>query len=150
MRVLNVIVATCIFATVSGCGAPDSPDTQVREAIDAMEIAAEERDVSGLTEHISSQFRDANGRDGKELTQYVRGYFIANQSIHLLTRVSSIEFPTSTEANAKVTVAMVGREAAESNAWNLAGEIYDFDVTFMREDDEWKVTYAKWRGSSAR
>ena len=30
------------------------------------------------------------------------------------------------------------------------GEIYDFDVTFMCQGDEWKVTYAKWRGSGAR
>jgi len=43
-----------------------------------------------------------------------------------------------------VTVGMVGREAAEAEAWDLAAEIHDFDVTFMREDGEWKVTHAKW------
>jgi hypothetical protein len=145
MRPLKVVAALLLLAALLGCGDADSPEAQVRKTIDAMEHAAEERDVGGVTEHVSAQFRDAYGRDGTELSQYVRGYFIANQSIHLLTRIENIEFPTSDEARAKITVAMVGREADESDAWNLAGEIYDFDVVFMREDDEWKVTYAKWR-----
>jgi hypothetical protein len=145
MHLPKLIAALSLMTALTGCGDDENPEKQVRKTIDAMEQAAEARDVSGLTDHISGQFRDADGRDGKELSQYVRGYFIANQSIHLLTRIGSIEFPTQEEAKVKVTVAMVGRDADAANAWNLAGEIHDFDVTFIREDDEWKVTYAKWR-----
>jgi hypothetical protein len=145
MRTLRCFVACLVLATLVACGDSDSPETQVRKTIEAMENAAEERDVSGVVEHVSAQFQDGYGRDGKEFSQYIRGYFIANQSIHLLTRINSIEFPTQDEARAKVTVAMVSREADESASWNLGGDIYDFDVVFMREDGEWKVTYAKWR-----
>lgn len=141
MRLPNLIAIVCIPAAIIACSEAESPEAQVRKSIDAIEKAAEERDVRGVTEHVSQQFRDAHGRDPKELSQYVRGYFIANQSIYLLTRINSVEFPTPDEARARVTVAMVGREAEESDAWNLAGEIHDFDVTFMREDDEWKVSY---------
>lgn len=136
-------VPICGASLLAACSAPDTPDTQVRKAIDAIEQAAEARDLSGVTDHVSEHFRDAEERDLQALAQYVRGYFIVNQSIHLLTRIESIEFPTPDEARAEVTVAMVGREAAASDAWNLAGQIYDFDVTFMREDDEWKVTYVE-------
>jgi len=138
-------IALATALSLAGCGDSQSPEAQVRETIDAMEHAAEERSVSGVAEHISAQFRDANSRDANELSQYIRGYFITNQSIHLLTRISNLEFPTPDEARAQITVAMVGREADAANAWNLAGEIYDFDVTFRREDDEWKVTYARWK-----
>lgn len=142
-------LALLAIAMLVACGSDGTPEAQVRRTIEAMERAAEERDVGELTQHISPQFRDAYGRDAKELSQYVRGYFIANQSIHLLTRISELEFPTQDEATAKITVAMVSREADETNAWNLGGDVYDFDVTFMREGDEWKVTYAKWRSSSS-
>jgi len=141
---LKLFAASIAFAFLAACGDSDSPEAQVRATIDAIEHAAEERDVGGVADHVSEQFRDSYGQDGKELSRYIRGYFIANQSIHLLTRIGNIEFPTSEEARVKVTVAMVGREAAEANAWNLAGEIHDFDVVLRREDDEWKVTYAKW------
>ena len=141
MRVLHLIAMAGIATAIVACTDASTPEARVRQAIEAIEKAAEARDVGGVTEHLSGQFRDADGRDTKELTQYVRGYFIANQSIHLLTRINSVEFPTTDEARAQITVAMVGREADESNAWNLAGDVYDFDVTFMREDDAWKVTY---------
>lgn len=141
----NYIAAVvCALACLAGCSDPESPEAQVRATLASIEEAAEARDVDGVMEHVSDQFRDAYGRSGAELANYVRGFFILNQSIHLLSRIDTIEFPTTEEARAKVTVGMVGREAAESNAWDLAAEVRDFDVTFMREDGEWKVTHAKW------
>jgi hypothetical protein len=144
MRTYITALSTLLLTGLVGCGDSSSPEAQVRATIAAIEEAAEARDIRDVMEHVSDQFRDGYGRDGKELSGYVRGYFIANQSIHLLSRIESIEFPTQEEARAKVTVGMVGREAADSNAWNLAAEIHDFDVTLMLENGEWKVTHAKW------
>ena len=144
---LKTVVAVALSLTGVGCVGSDSPEAHVRATIDAMEIAAEERDVGDLMEHVSAEFRDAQGRGAKELSQYIRGYFIANQSIHLLTRVDRIEFPTTEEARAQVTVGMVGRDAG-ADAWSLAAEVHDFDVTFMLDDGEWKVTYARVRSGA--
>ena len=139
--VFGIYIVVCLI----GCGGADAPEAQVRAMIAEIETAAEARDVGDLMNHVSDQFRDHQGREAKELAQYIRGYFIANQSVHLLTRIESIEFPTQDEARAKVTVGMLGREAADS--WDLAAEVRDFDVTFMREDGEWKVTYARARSN---
>lgn len=144
-RPARLALLVCIAAALGGCSDADSPEQRVRKSIDAIEKAAEERDVGAVAEHVSEQFRDAYGRGPEELTRYLRGYFIANQSIHLLTRINSIEFPIPDEARVQVTVAMVGREADQADAWNLAGEIREFDVIFRRDDDEWKVTYVELR-----
>jgi hypothetical protein len=77
----------------------------------------------------------------QEMARYVRGYFIANQSIHLLTRVEDIEFPTDGEARAKVLVGMVGR--ADDDKWDLAADLYEFKIALRREDDQWKVSFAQ-------
>jgi hypothetical protein len=139
MRPLLVLLTSLALA---GCADSDSPEAQVRGVIAAIETAAEARDVGDVMAHVSSQFTDSYGRDGRQLAQYVRGYFIANQSIHLLTRIDGIEFPTQDEARVKVTVGMLGRDAAD--AWDLAAEIREIDVTLMREDGQWRVTYARW------
>ena len=131
-------------AALSGCGDADSPEQQVRAVISAIEVAAEERDVSGLMQHVSKNYRDGDGNGPDDASRYVRGYFIANQSIHLLTRVEEVQFLSSEEARANVLVGMVGREAAASGAWDLAADLYEFDVALLREGDEWKVTYARW------
>lgn len=127
---------------VAACSKPDSPETQVREVISRMEIAAEARDVGDFMESIAKDFRGRSGEGPEELRRYVQGYFIANQSIHLLSRIESIEFPHPDEARVRVTVGMAGREAGAADAWNLATDIQTFDAALRQEDDEWKVIYA--------
>ena len=86
-----------------------SPEQQVRSVIDSMELAAEARDVGDLMEHVSAAYRSADGQDRGGTSRYVRGYFVANQSIHLLTRIESLEFPAPDEARVKLQVGMAGR-----------------------------------------
>ena len=100
-----------------------------------MELAAEARDVGNLMEHISANYRDAQGQDGTEASRYVRGYFIANQSVHLLTRIESLEFPSADEARVKLQVGMAGRGDEQGSA-GLTADLFNFDVALVREDGE--------------
>ena len=131
-------------ALSSGCGAPDSPEAQVRAVVREAEDAAEARDASRLFELIAPDYRDPRGLGADELRRYLRGWLIAHQSVRLLTRVESIEFPAEDLARLSVTVGMVGREAG-GEAWDLAADVYDLDVTLAREDSEWRVIRAEWR-----
>jgi hypothetical protein len=127
------------FVVLAACGDKDSPEQQVRAVIEQMEQAAESRSVGDLKAHLSADYRDANGMDAEEAARYARGYFIANQSIHLLTRIEELTFPTDGEARAQVLVGMLGRDAADR--WDLAAELHTFQIALRREDDEWKVTF---------
>ena len=129
---------------LTACSDDGSPEQQVRAVIESMEVAAEARDVGDLMEHISASYRDAQGQDRTEASRYARGYFIANQSVHLLTRVESLEFPAPDEARVKLQVGMAGRAGAPGQA-GLSADLYDFDLALVREDGEWKVSYADWR-----
>ena len=137
------LLAAC--AVLTACGDADSPEQQVRQVIDKMETAAEGRDVGELVEHLSSEYRDVNGMSADEAGRYARGYFVANQSIHLLTRVEQIEFPLPDEARARVLVGMVGRDADAASNWDLAADLYEFKLALRQEDGEWKISFAEWK-----
>lgn len=141
----RLAIAWLAMLMLSGCSEPDAPQVQVRKALEELETAAENRDASAFREGISDAYRDREGRDAAEIISLVRGYFVLNQSIHLLTRIEHIDFPTPSEAQAKVAVGMVGADAEAGSAWNLAAQVHDFDVTLRREDDAWRVIYAEWR-----
>lgn len=141
----NVIIVGLLAAQLSACGDPQSPEQQVRAVIDQMEMAAESRDVGDVVGLLSPGYRDAFANDREEVGQRVRGYFVLNQSIHLLTRIQDITFPSEDEARASVLVGMVGRDADAANAWQLAADLYEFDLALLREDGEWKVSWAEWR-----
>jgi len=133
----------CLWLT--GCGgADDSPDSQVRAVIAAAERAAESRDVGDLMALVAADFRTDRGEGPEELRRYLRGYFIANQSIRLVTRIERLEFPGPDVAELEVSVGSLGREAG-GEAWDLAVDVRSFDVTLMREGGEWRVTRAAWR-----
>lgn len=131
------------LAALAACGGADSPEQQVRAVIDQMEVAAEKRDVGDVTEHLSEDFHGSSGMRPEEVARYLRGYFIANQSIHLLTRVEHLEFPTDGEARAQVVVGMLGREAAAADQWDLAADLHTFKIALRREADDWKVTFVE-------
>lgn len=137
----RLLVAGGAGLFLAGCGSADPPEVQVRAVIDAAEVAAEARDVSALMDLVSPDYKDTDGRQAEELSRYLRGYFIANQSIHLLTRVESIEFPATGVAEVALTVGMVGREAEGQSAWDLAADIYRIDLTLMDDEGDWRVTH---------
>lgn len=139
-RVLPLVA----LAALASCGDADSPEQQVREVIDEMETAAESRDVGDFVEHLSAEYRDENGKSPDEAARYARGYFIANQSIHLLTRIEQIEFPLPDEARVRVLVGMVGRDGDATSRWDLAADLYEFKLALRQEDGKWKVTFAEW------
>jgi hypothetical protein len=131
-------------AMLGGCQQRGTPEAQVRAVIAAGEQAAEARDLSGVLEHVSPAFRDEHGGGRDELKQTLRGYFVTHQSIALLTRIDSVEFPYRDLARVRVTVGTLGREAAGATALEFATDINEIVLELKLEDDEWKVVRAAW------
>ena len=146
MQCLSPARSPCFWvalALLTACSDGASPEQQVRAVIDSMEVAAEARDVGDLMEHLSDNYRDAQGQDRQQAALYARGYFISNQSVHLLTRIESLEFPAPDEARVKLQVGMAGR-GGETGSGGLSADLHDFDLVLVREGSEWKVSYADW------
>lgn len=143
---LTVIAGAWLHATamLGGCAQSGTPEAQVRAVIAAGEQAAEARDLSGLLAHVSPAFLDEHGGGQDELKQVLRGYFVIHQSIALLTRIDSVEFPYRDLARVRLTVGTLGREAAGAAAFEFATDINEIVLELQLEDDEWKVIRAAW------
>ncbi len=146
---LTVIAGAWLHATamLGGCARSDTPEAQVRAVIAAGEQAAEARDLSGLLAHVSPAFLDEHGGGQDELKQVLRGYFVTHQSIALLTRIDSVEFPYRDLARVRLTVGTLGREAAGATAFEFATDINEIVLELKLEDDEWKVVRAAWQST---
>jgi hypothetical protein len=128
-------------ALLQGCAKERSPEARIRAVIETAEQAAEARDSSDVLALMSPQFREAGGLDRNGVGQYLRAYFLAHPSIHLLTRVESIEFPAPDLGRARVTVGLVGRESGAT--LDLATEVHRFDLQFELQEGDWRLTYGK-------
>jgi hypothetical protein len=139
----TVLFLFCI--ALAACGRGSTPETEIRAMVAAAEEAAESRDASALLALVAPDYQDGRGYNAEELGRYVRGYLIAHQSIHLLTRIDEIEILGPDLARLKTTVGMLGRESVATSSWDLAGEVYEFDLSLAREGDDWRVVRASWQ-----
>ena len=106
------------------------------------EHAAEQRDAGALMRLVSAQYSDDDGRDAETLEKYVRGYLLLHPSVHLLTRIESIDFPYRDMARVHVTVGSLATEAGESASFDLAADVQELDIEVVNEDGHWRVRRA--------
>jgi hypothetical protein len=130
---------------LAGCGGGgDSPEAMLRQSIDALQHAAEERSLSGFMAHISENYMDEGGRTRKDVRALAQLQFIRNPNIHTFKVVHD---PTLTDdRNARVTVlaALAGRPIDGASALTgLRAELMRFDLDFVLEDS-WRITSARW------
>ena len=149
VRGLFRLVAAILAAAgvLGGCGPGGTPDAQVRGVIAAGEAAAERRDLAGILEHVSPAFRDRDGGDRDDLRQYLRGYLMTHQSVHLVTRIERVEFPYRDYARAEIKVGMLGRDATGTDSLELAADVQDVVLELQLEDDAWRVVRAAWQST---
>jgi hypothetical protein len=140
---IATLLVLCI--ALAACGRDATPEAGIRALVAAAEEAAESRDASALLALIAPDYQDGRGNNAEELGRYVRGYLIAHQSIHLLTRIDEIEILGQDLARLKATVGMLGRESTATSFRDLAGEVYEFDFRLAREGGDWRVVRASWR-----
>lgn len=138
-RATAIAIVTLLLAA---CGHTASPEQQVRTVIAAAEDAAEARDLSALMDLVSPHYEDEQGRTRAELQRYVHGYLIANQSIHLITRIDGVEFPYRDMARVELTLGSLGRDA-DAATLDLAADVERLVVELQLEDEEWKVARAR-------
>lgn len=70
---------------------------------------------------------------------------MAHQTVRLISRVDSIELEGTELARVAVTVGKLGRDAASDSAWDLAGDVWRFDLMLARESGSWRVIRAGWQ-----
>jgi hypothetical protein len=138
------IVVSAPLLMAAACGGA-SPEEQIRALVAAAEEGAEARDLSDVMALVSERYVDAQGQDKTAVRDVVGGYFLINQSIHLLTRIDDVKFPSDAIATARVTVGMLGQQDDAAGDWSLAADVYEFDLRFLREGDEWRLQSASWR-----
>ena len=144
------VAAFIVALGLAACGKGPSPEDEIRGVVAEAEQAAEARDAFALHALVADDYRDGRGNDAREIRRYVHGYLLAHQSVNLLVRIEDIGFPAKDLSRLRATVAMVGRDAEAAAAWDLAADVYEFDVTLAREEGDWRVIRADWQPALGR
>lgn len=133
-----------LAAALGGCAGSD-PETQIRAVLAAAEEAAEARDGGFFADLIDASYRDARGNDREEIVRALRGYFLANQRVEVVSRVDEVVVEGEDAARATVHAGLVGQRAGASLLDGLDAELYRFELELVSENGEWRIIGARWR-----
>jgi hypothetical protein len=126
---------------------PRGAEAQLRATVAAAERAAEAKNLGAVKALISQRYADDRGQDREAIEGILTLTFLRNQTIHLLTRVDSIELPEPRRAQIRIFVAMAGGPlSSAADLLRMRANLYRFDLDLEDEDGgDWKVTSAEWR-----
>ena len=145
----SFLLLIMLLLALVACSENQTPEQQVRQFIATGKAAAEERDVIALSELISEQYGDPSRRDRRALIGLTTGYFLRHKNIHLFTQIDEITFPVTDVAKVKLYVAMAGTPVSGAQALiDLRADLYQFDLTLLKEGDEWRLQNASWHRAS--
>lgn len=132
----------CLLLIVAACGdSPGTPEDALREWVAQGEIAAEEKDRSGLLSMISESYGDSRGNDREQIGDLLRIYFFRQNSIALLTSIDSIKVSGETAATVAVTIGMAG---TKDSTLGISADAYKFEFELAKLNDDWLLIGARW------
>ncbi len=128
-----------MLLALAGCGPSSAPEEEIRALVDEAESAAESRDASELRDLVADDYDDAAGRNAADVRNLLHAWLVAHPSVSLLVRIDSIELEGTELARVRVTIGMLGREAAGESDWDLAADIERLDIRLARDGGDWRV-----------
>jgi hypothetical protein len=143
MRRLLVPTLTALLgAAAAGCG-PNDPQAELRDLIAAAETAAEARDTGFFRDTISASYADRRGQRRDDVVNVIRGMFLTNATIEVITRIETIELAGTDAAKVKLQAALVGKREG-ATFFDVDGDLDRIELELVRESGDWRVISADW------
>lgn len=133
---------------LAACSAPVSPEQRVREFIAETEVLVENREFAGVVDRIAGDYLDAQGNDKLKAAAFLRGFYLRNKSVHLLTRIDSIALPSPERALATVYVAIAKRPFDNVSTFPDA-DIFRLEIALAEDGDSYEILQTRWRRANA-
>jgi hypothetical protein len=133
---------------VAGCAASD-PENALRARIAAAAAAAEARDTGFFRDLIAPGFQDQRGNDRQSLVNMIRGQFLINQRVEVISRIESITILGDDAARTVIAAGLVGASGKPLALGGISADLYRIRLEWVRNGKDWQVIGARWSGLGA-
>jgi hypothetical protein len=141
-RLLVPILSALLGAAAGGCGSSD-PEAELRNFIAAAETAAEARDTGFFRDAISASYADRRGQRRDDVINVIRGIFLTNATVEVITRIEAIELAGTDAAKVKLQAALIGKREGAA-LFDVDGDLDRIELELVKEGGDWRVISADW------
>jgi hypothetical protein len=138
----NRVVLAMLVLPLLACS-PQEPEAALRNLLAAAETAAEARDTGFFRSLIAAEYVGPGGQSKDELIDRLRGYFLLNSSVEVLSFVEKVELTADSAAQVVVRAAVLGRGRAGAPL-GLDADFYRIELELVRQGSDWRIIGADW------
>ena len=135
-----ILIFSCSILVACGGEAVD-PEDELRQWVATMEVAAEEKDRSGMMDGISENYADGRGNTRKDIGDRLLVVFLRQQPVAIVSTIDEITVIGGSAAKLDLTVVMAG---TNSGVFGLSADAYRFALELEKESDDWMLIGARW------
>jgi len=143
-RVATILIIFAVAVVFIGCS-KETEESKVKKVITEIQAAGEEKEVKKIMAHISKTYNDPRGYNYEGIHGLLLGYFFRYPKIsaYIANLEVSVEGAT---AKARFEAMLTSSDKTGSIKDIIPQElgVWYFDVTLVKESNEWKVTSAQW------
>ena len=153
-KILIIIISILLFLSLAGCLTSSTDEIQIKQIAENIEEAIEKKDVDLFMENISHNYSDT---DGGTYDNHINGLpeeiFLnieeAEDLVDIFSSILKIEAKvtipesdlviTDIYASGKMTIKISLKACAWILCTTLYNENIEYNVDFIKEDDDWKI-----------
>jgi hypothetical protein len=142
---LGLSALITILLLSPACKKPVSEEDRIKAMINETADLAEAKDIKGVLEHISKDYKDPEGNDRNAVKGLLFVYFQQYEKVGLFVRDIQVTVEGD-EAEARVKVILTGGEDPETigDVVPASAGGYLIDIKLVNEDGEWMVVRGTW------
>jgi hypothetical protein len=141
---ISMISLSIMFFFLSGCGKKTEEDLLL-ETVSQMGSFAEDRNLTGVLEYLSPNYKDEEDRNSSDIADLIDQYLghYKGIAINLLaSKVISLKLPNA-EIETEVSLSS-GAAKFLRKAISYSGRFYHFNVKLIKTGEKWQVISASW------
>lgn len=144
----DTLYMVTLLLALSACSETAPPEQRVQRFIGQMEARAEQREFKDLVDQLAPDYLDDRGNDKLKAAAILRGFYLRYKSVHLLTRIDSIDVRSPEHASAVVYVAMAQHPFPAEDVLPDA-DIFRVELDLVADGDSFEILRSAWTRASA-
>lgn len=143
---ISIFLAITALAPIISCTKATEED-KVKKVVTSVQQAAEEKKIKTIQEHLSKAYRDPAGHDYEGIKGLLAFYFFRHKTVSVY--ISGLEVAVNgPQATARFQALLTAKGVDGEEASLLLPDAlgaYTFEVSFKKEEKDWKIMSATWQ-----
>lgn len=143
-RAFAGLVLALALVILSGCAAEQGDEQAIKQKLEQLEEAVEDKDASGLAGFMAEDFSGPSGMDRERAEAFARVMMARHTELGVTWDLKSLDIQGD-RATVELTAMLTGRALVPG--FDGRGRLMNVQMGWRRTNGEWWLVHANWSGA---